>query len=73
MDLSTTLLAIAAVAAIFTWANWRQRKEPDNILGEVSLLPLTLIQMAAVVAVVVLMAHLISLATGIQFQGRLSY
>ena len=73
MDLSTTLLAIAAVAAIFTWANWRQRKEPDNILGEVSLLPLTLIQMAAVVAVVVLVGHLISLATGIQFQGRMSY
>jgi hypothetical protein len=73
MDLSTTLFAIAAVAAIFAWANWRQRKEPDNILGEVSLLPLTLIQMAAVVAVVVLVGHLISLTTGIQFQGRMSY
>lgn len=73
MDLSTTLIAMAAAAAIFGWANWRQRKERDNIPGEVSLLPLTLIQMAAVVAVVVLAGHLISLATGVTFQGRMNY
>lgn len=73
MDLATTLISMAAAAAIFGWANWRQRKERDGIPGEVSLLPLTLIQMAAVVAVVVLAGHLISLATGVPFQGRMSY
>jgi hypothetical protein len=73
MDLPTTLISMAAAAAIFGWANWRQRKERDGIPGEVSLLPLTLIQMAAVVAVVVLAGHLISLATGVPFQGRMNY
>jgi hypothetical protein len=73
MDLSSTLIGLIAAAGVFAWANWRQRKERDNIPGEVSLLPLTLIQMAAVVAVVVFVAHLISLATGVPFQGRRSY
>jgi ABC-type xylose transport system permease subunit len=73
MDLSTTLIGMAAAAAIFAWANWRQRKERDRTPGDVSLVPLTLIQMAAVVAVVVLVGHLISLATGVPFQGRMNY
>jgi hypothetical protein len=73
MDLSTTLISLAAAAGVFGWANWRQRKERDNIPGDVSLIPFTLIQMAAVVAVVVLAGHLISLATGVTFQGRMSY
>ena len=73
MDLTTTLASIAVAGAIFGWANWKQRRERDNIPGEVSLIPLTLIQMAAVVAVVVLAGHLISLATGVPFQGRMSY
>lgn len=73
MDLTTTLASIAVAGAIFAWANWRQRKERDNIPGEVSLIPFTLIQMSAVVAVVVLAGHLISLATGVPFQGRMSY
>ena len=73
MDLTTTLVSLVVAGALFGWANWRQRKERDNIPGEVSLIPFTLIQMAAVVAVVVLAGHLISLATGVPFQGRMSY
>ncbi len=73
MDLSATLIALACAAAIFAWANWKQRRERDNIPGEVSLIPLTLIQMAAVVAVVVLAGHLVSLATGMPFHGRMNY
>jgi|GEM_PF-1767408 ABC-type xylose transport system permease subunit len=73
MDLSSTLIGLAASAAIFAWANWRQRRERDKIPGEVSLLPLTLIQMAAIVAIVVLAGHLISLATGVTFHGRMNY
>jgi hypothetical protein len=73
MGLASTLIGMAFAGGIFWWANWRQRKERDKILGEVSLLPLTLIQMAAMVAVVVLAGHLISLATGVTFQGRMNY
>jgi len=73
MYLTTTLTGMVVAGAILGWANWKQRKERDNIPGEVSLIPLTLIQMAAVVAVVVLAGHLISLATGVPFQGRMSY
>lgn len=73
MELSTTLIGIAAAAATFGWANWRQRKQRENIPGEGILLPFTLIQMVAVVAVVVLVGHLISLATGVQFHGRMNY
>ena len=73
MGLIPTLVGMALAAVIFGWANWHQRKDRDRILGEVSLLPLTLIQMAAMVAGVVLAGHLLSLATGVTFQGRMNY
>lgn len=73
MDLPATLIALSCAAAIFGWANWRQRRDRSKLPGEGSLMPLTLIQMAAVVAVVVLTGHLVTLATGIPFRGRMSY
>ena len=53
---------------IFLIANLHQRKKRD--LGEVSLIPSTFIQIIALVVFVVLVAHLISTATGITFPKR---
>ena len=72
MDLPTTFAGLAIAAAVFGWANWRQRKERERDLGDVSLLPLTFIQMASVVAVVVFAGHFITLLTGVPFKGRFS-
>lgn len=71
MDLTGTLIGLVVSAAVFGWANWRQRREKDREPGDVSLIPFTLIQMASVVAVVVMAGHLISLLTGVPFRGRM--
>jgi len=70
MDLVPTLIGLAVSAAVFGLANWRQRRDKDSLPGESSPLPLTLIQMAGVVAFVVLAGHLVTLLTGVHFKGR---
>ena len=68
MDLSTLIVTLCITIVIFLIANLHQRKKRD--LGEVSLIPSTLIQIIALVVFVVLAAHLISTETGITFPKR---
>jgi hypothetical protein len=71
MDAEPTVAVLLAAAAVFGWANWRQRR--GHPPGEPSLVPYTLIQMVAVVAFMVMAAHMISLLTGTPFRGRMGY
>jgi len=70
MDFPTTIIAMALAASMFSIANWRQRLDKESLPGESSPLPLTLIQMACVVAFLVLTGHLVTLITGVPFRGR---
>ena len=71
MDTSALISALLATLVIFLLANFNQRKKRP--LGEVSLIPYTLIQIVALVIFVVLVGHLISIVTGITFPTRSRY
>ena len=71
MDASALILTLIATIIIFLVANFNQRKKRP--LGEVSLIPYTLIQIVALVIFVVLVGHLISTVTGITFPTRSRY
>jgi len=71
MDTSALILTLFATIIIFLVANFHQRKKRP--LGEVSLIPYTLIQIVALVIFVVLVGHLISVMTGITFPARSRY
>ena len=71
MDTSALILTLLATIVIFLVANFNQRKKRP--LGEVSLIPYTLIQIVALVIFVVLVGHLISIVTGITFPMRSRY
>ena len=71
MDPSALILTLLATIVIFLAANFNQRKKRP--LGEVSLIPYTLIQIVALVIFVVLVGHLISIVTGITFPTRSRY
>ena len=71
MDTSALILTLFATIIIFLVANFHQRKKRH--LGEVSLIPYTLIQIVALVIFVVLVGHSISIMTGITFPARSRY
>ena len=71
MDTSALILTLFATIIIFLVANFHQRKKRP--LGEVSLIPYTLIQIVALVIFVVLFVHSISVMTGITFPARSRY
>ena len=71
MDSSALILTLVATIVIFLVANFHQRKKRP--LGEVSLIPYTLIQIVALVIFVVLVGHSISVMTGISFPTRSRY
>jgi len=71
MDASALILTLFATIIIFVVANFHQRKKRP--LGEVSLIPYTLIQIVALVIFVVLVGHSISVMTGITFPARSRY
>jgi len=71
MDTSALILTLFATIIIFLVANFYQRKKRP--LGEVSLIPYTLIQIVALVIFVVLVGHSISVMTGITFPARSRY
>ncbi|MEX0697334.1 MAG: hypothetical protein WEB85_05740 [Dongiaceae bacterium] len=68
MSLAVTLVVLALAAAVFALANWRSRRPRPP--GEVSLVPWTGVQFLAAVAIVLMLAHLVTLATGRPFAGR---
>jgi hypothetical protein len=71
MDTSALILTSLGTIVIFLVANFNQRKKRP--LGEVSLIPYTLIQIVALVIFVVLVGHSISIVTGITFPTRSRY
>jgi uncharacterized membrane protein YidH (DUF202 family) len=68
MSLGLTLVVLLAALAIAAYANWRERRPRD--LGRPPLVPYTAIQVIAVVAVIIMLAHLVSLLTGQPLKGR---
>jgi uncharacterized membrane protein YidH (DUF202 family) len=68
MSLGLTLVVLLAALAIAAYANWRERRPRD--LGRPPLVPYTAIQLIAVVAIIVMLAHLVSLLTGQPLKGR---
>ena len=71
MDTSALIFTLLATIVLFLVANFNQRKKRP--LGEVSLIPYTLIQIVALVIFVVLVGHSISIVTGITFPTRSRY
>ena len=68
MSLGLTLVVLLAALATAAYANWRERQPRD--LGRPPLVPYTAIQLIAVLAVIVMLAHLVSLLTGQPLKGR---
>lgn len=68
MDLLTTLIALGAGLGLFTFARWQSGRE--RLPGHVTLIPYTMIQIFAVVTCLVLLAHLVTLISGIPFKSR---
>jgi hypothetical protein len=68
MGLLVTALLLLLALGVAGFANWRERRPPP--LGQVPLLSYPAIQMIAVVAALVLLAHLVSLLTGHPLHSR---
>ena len=68
MSLPWTLALLVAGAALAAFCRWHETRPRE--LGRVSLLPTTLLMMAAVVVCVLALAHLVTLLTGVPLQGR---
>ncbi len=67
MGLGATLTVLGMALAIAAFANWRERRPRP---GHPSLVPYTAIQIAAIVLVVLMGAHVVSLLTGHQLTSR---
>jgi hypothetical protein len=68
MSLQLTLAVLFAALAVAALANWRERRPRD--VGRPPLVPYTAIQMIAVLVVILMLAHLVSLLTGHPLRGR---
>jgi len=69
MDYPWTLALLLTGAAAFAGATWRARRARE--VFEVPLVPYGAVQFVALVLVVVMLAHLVTLASGQPFAGRL--
>lgn len=67
--LEVTLAILGAALAVFIVATIRARRPYEP--GKVRMIPLGAIQFAALVVVVLMLGHLVSLLTGTPLQGRL--
>jgi hypothetical protein len=68
MSLELTLAVLFAALAVAALANWRERRPRD--VGRPPLVSYTAIQVIAVLVVVLMLAHLVSLLTGQPLRGR---
>ncbi len=68
MSLTATLIVLAIAVVLFGGANYMSRRPPEP--GRVRMLPYGGIQFVALVAIVLMLAHLVSLSTGQPFKGR---
>jgi len=67
MGLGATLTTLGVALAIAGLANWRERRPRP---GNPSLVPYTAVQIVAIVVVVLMGAHVVSLLTGHQLTSR---
>ena len=68
MSLELTLAVLFAALAVAALAHWRERR--PRVVGRPPLVPYTAIQVIAVLVVVLMLAHLVSLLTGQPLRGR---
>lgn len=68
MSLGLTLAILLGALALAALANWRERRPRE--LGRPPLVPATAIQAIAIVVVILMLAHLVSLLTGHPIKGR---
>lgn len=69
MSFELTLAVLIVALAIAGMANWRERRPRE--LGRPPLVPYPAIQMIALVVIVLMLAHLVSLLSGEPLKGRL--
>ena len=68
IEWAVTLALLAAGVALFGFATWRARQPPQPL--KVRMVNYTLVQFAAVLFVLLVVAHVITLATGEPMIGR---
>jgi hypothetical protein len=68
VTLELTVAILLGALAIAALANWRERRPRE--LGRPPLVPSTAIQAIAIVVVILMLAHLVSLLTGQPLKGR---
>ena len=69
MSLTSTLIVLLLALVVAGLANWRERR--PRPLGDPPLMPYTAIQMVALVVVILMLAHVVSLLSGQPLTGRL--
>ena len=69
MSLTSTLIVLLLALVVAGLANWRERR--SRPLGDPPLVPYTAIQMVALVVVILMLAHVVSLLSGQPLTGRL--
>jgi uncharacterized iron-regulated membrane protein len=68
VSLELTISILIAALLIAGLANWRERR--PRPLGKPPLVPYTAIQILAVLVIILMLAHLVSLLTGHPLKGR---
>jgi hypothetical protein len=69
MELGLTLALLAGGVALAAFSRWQEGRPRE--LGEVPLVPTTALLALGILAVLVAAAHLVTLATGVPFAGRI--
>ena len=69
MSLTVTLAILVAAALVFGWATYKARQPYEA--GRPPFVPYLVVQFVAVLAVILMAGHLVSLLTGKPFTGRL--
>jgi hypothetical protein len=68
MSLTVTLAILGGAFALFLFSTYKSRKPVE--IGEVRLVPYTALQYVAIVVIVVMLAHVVSIWTGKPLEGR---
>ena len=68
MSLGTTLIILGICVAAFAFANYKSRQ--PYVPGQTTLVPYVPIQFIALVGIVLMIAHLVTLVSGQPFVGR---
>ncbi len=72
MSLALTLAMLAASLGVCGLA-WHMQRRPRESLDPPLPIPWTLLQVVSVVVALVAVAHLVTLATGVPFKGRMGF